>query len=100
MSIKSFDIFDTCLVRATVDTYNTFDLLAREVLGCDAPQPIKCDFAKERMDAERRAIRKKNGEVTLKEIYAECDFIGMTDLPNDKIMETELRTEKSSCPPA
>ena len=95
MSIKSFDIFDTCLVRATVDTYNTFDLLAREVLGCDAPQPIKCDFAQERMDAERRAIRKKNGEVTLKEIYAECDFIGMTDLPNDKIMETELRTEKS-----
>lgn len=96
--IYSFDIFDTCLVRACGDPHVVFDLLAKQVLGEDAADTALVDFAFERIKAEQWARKKlcvgDKEEVTLEEIYKEADFSFWTDIDNSRIMAIELKIEE------
>ena len=69
--VRTFDVFDTCLVRTCGSAAAVFDILARKVL-CDGTSTSINDFAKERIDGEFRArnAAKLLGreEVTLSEI--------------------------------
>ena len=98
IKIVSFDIFDTCLVRACGRPEFVFDILARKVLGQDSNMTQCMDFAYIRRKAESSAIqqnvKKEIEEITIDEIYDECDFSSLTDVPKDKIKKIELELEK------
>lgn len=94
--VRTFDVFDTCLVRTCGSAAAVFDILARKVL-CDGTSTSINDFAKERIDGEFRArnAAKLLGreEVTLSEIYQYCDFSLWTSVSKDLIRELELQVE-------
>lgn len=91
----SFDIFDTCLVRACGSPTAVFDILARRVLGDDAEIGMLMDFSAVRVAGEECA-RRINGkqEVTMADIYDQCDFSSFTDMPNQEISELEMAVER------
>ena len=96
----SYDIFDTCLVRACGSCMAVYDLMAKSVLGAGKGDGSLCpDFVTERCAAELRARKKlihgKKEEVTLEEIYEECDFSAFTSMPKRVIMQVELEIEKA-----
>lgn len=94
--IYSFDILDTCLCRTCGEPYAVFDLLARDVLGADITPPQLADFRLIRTKGEKIARQKSIAEdVTIEQIYQECDFSGLTDLTNDKIIIREIQIEKN-----
>ncbi len=98
----SFDIFDTCLLRVCGEPKYVFDLLAYEVLGDNAQLTAIADFSWIRREAELTALNKVKGEkedVTLAEIYSECDFSRLTSMSKDKIMDIELRIEDANLKP-
>lgn len=43
--IYSFDLFDTCFIRACGAPRNVFDLLAYRVLGANSDESARADFA-------------------------------------------------------
>lgn len=90
----SFDIFDTCLVRTCGSPLGVFDLLAKEIIGEDASSHAVADFRYVRMKGEQDA-RKKTPfeEVTIEEIYACCDFSGLTTIGKASIIAKELEIE-------
>lgn len=96
--IYSFDIFDTCLVRACGRPEFVFDILAKRVLGQNANITQCMDFAYLRRNAESIAIKKychdDIEEITLDEIYNECDFSSLTDLSKNIIKDLELELER------
>jgi len=95
MKIYSFDIFDTCLVRKCGAAQNVFDILAFNVLGDDSPESVRMDFANIRIRAEQKTIHKTSKEeITLAEIYQNCDFSGLTSVSNDLIRQAEIDLEK------
>lgn len=95
MKFYSFDIFDTCFVRACGCPKNVFDLLAYRILGDDSHDSARYDFAHIRIEGENKARKSfKDKEISLKDIYEHCDFSGLTDLPNEKIWMTEMAIEK------
>lgn len=93
--IYSFDILDTCLCRTCGEPYAVFDLLARDVLGDSITVPQLADFRYIRSKGETIAREKSIAEdVTIEQIYKECDFSGLTDLSKDKIIDREIQIEK------
>lgn len=90
----SFDIFDTCLIRSCGFAHNVFDLLAIKVLGENSPESIRADFVNIRISGEEIARNKKNAEVTLNDIYNDCDFSGLTNITNQDIAQAEILIEK------
>ena len=98
IKIYSFDIFDTCLIRACGRPEFVFDILAKRVLGPNANMTQCMDFAFLRRNAESIAIKKychdDIEEITLDEIYNECDFSSLTDLSKNIIKDLELELEK------
>lgn len=91
----SFDIFDTCFVRACGSPKNVFDILARRVLGDNIDESYIIDFALTRIKGEKIARENsKFEEVTISEIYEACDFSGLTDMSQLRIMDMELVLEK------
>lgn len=92
-TVYSFDVFDTCLVRTCGFPHNVFDLLALKVLGSYAEISSLTDFTNIRLKGEENA-RKKRPEVTLADIYKECDFSGLTSTPSHKIAEQEILIEE------
>lgn len=95
MKTYSFDILDTCLCRTCGEPYAVFDLLARDVLGDNITVPQLADFRYIRTKGETLARKKSHAEdVTIEQIYKECDFSGLTDMPNDKIVQREILIEK------
>lgn len=94
----SFDIFDTCLLRAC-QPLQVFDILASRLMP-ERNKSIWFEFAEERVRGERLAIRKctstEKEDVTLEEIYSCCNFTGIDDsLPSkSKIMEEEMQAER------
>lgn len=98
--IYSFDIFDTCFVRACGSPKNVFDILARRILGEIAEESFLCDFALIRIKAEEKAREESQYEdITLSEIYEYCDFTGLTDMSNAEIMNTEILVEREELVP-
>ncbi len=95
----SYDVFDTCLVRACGKSLFVFDILAQEVLGGAATVSEIRDFAQIRMKGEEKArelfINSEKEDVILQEIYSCCDFTSLTDTDNDRIMEAELKAERA-----
>lgn len=92
--IYSFDIFDTCLVRTCGFPHNVFDILALEILGENSSNSLRADFVNTRISAEEIAREKKQAEVTLKEIYQECNFEGFTSTNKDTILNREIEVER------
>lgn len=77
--IVSFDIFDTLIYRSTKDPAEVFSIMA------DQLKVNRKEFRRERIIAEKRARNaKKEGEITLDDIYANLVFDGITEA-GDKI---------------
>lgn len=95
---RSYDIFDTCLVRTCGEAKNVFNILANSILGKDADISAKNDFALIRINAEREArkicINENNEEITIEEIYEYCDFTSITNISKSVIMQAELDIEE------
>lgn len=93
--IVSFDIFDTCLVRASGTPDSVFEILARSVLP-DASNVDVADFVRMRKEGELEARNKSaKEEVTIDEIYDNCDFSVFSALSNKEILDLELKIEES-----
>lgn len=94
----SFDIFDTCLIRKCGQPDIVFDLMAQRILGKDAEETQIMDFKMIRKNSENRARtlahQKGREEISIDEIYDECDFSSLTRVSNDVIKQTELDVEK------
>lgn len=100
MRCYSFDLFDTCFVRACGHPKNVFDLLAYRILGDGSSESIRCDFAQIRIEGEKKARRlSSEEEISLDDIYAQCDFSDLTNLSNKKILRTEIEIEKEQLIP-
>jgi len=94
MKIRSYDIFDTCLVRSCGRPEQIFDILALEILGKNATKSDLNDFALIRANAEKAAKQKlSKSQVTIKEIYDLCNFSLLTDINNNDILNKELEIE-------
>lgn len=97
MKIRSYDIFDTCLIRSCGNPDQIFHILALEILGKNASKNKLTDFALMRSIAEKVAKRNLNkSDVTIKEIYNQCDFSLFTEINKDNILQKELDIEYRS----
>ena len=100
MDIVSFDIFDTCFVRACGTPEKIFTLLAMEVLGDTADDTVIADFSLIIRKGEQTAREKScREEVTLEEIYECCDFSGLTALSGCDIAALECKIEREQLIP-
>lgn len=100
MRYYSFDLFDTCFVRACGHPKNVFDLLAYRILGDDSSESVRYDFAQVRIKGEESARRLSGKEeISLDDIYAYCDFSGLTDVSNNTILKKEIEVEKEQLIP-
>ena len=98
--IISFDILDTCLCRSCGSPYSVFDILARKVMGKKITKAQIADFRYIRIQGELKARRNSRVEdVTLDEIYRECDFTGLTSIPKKEIFQWEIEVERSVLSP-
>ena len=97
-SIYSYDIFDTCLVRACGDPSHVWDILAHKILGESADFAQIADFVLIRRSAEGKAreelISHEKEDVTIEDIYTYCDFSSLTDISKHDIMEEEMAVEE------
>ncbi|WP_455637901.1 hypothetical protein [Parabacteroides sp.] len=96
----SFDIFDTCLIRTCGESSNVYLLLAHDVLGREASESEIADFIKIRKEGVRRAKQSTSfDEVTINEIYENCDFSSLTSISSNEILQIELSIEKKVLKP-
>lgn len=94
--IYSFDILDTCLCRTCGEPYAVFDILARTVIGNEITISQLADFRYIRMQGEQIARAKsKSEDITINDIYNECDFSGLTKLSHEDIISKEIFIEKN-----
>lgn len=97
IKLYSFDIFDTLFIRACGEPYRIFYITARKVLGDDADLSKVLEFLHIRKEGEYIATQKCKGEdVTLVDIYNECDFSDIAKMDNQKIMFKEIETERDN----
>lgn len=100
MKTYSFDIFDTCFIRSCGTPHNLFDLLAYRILGDESDESSRTDFAFIRIEGERKArISLKKEDIKLTDIYAYCDFTGITNIPNTEISKAEIEIEQEQIIP-
>lgn len=96
--VYSFDIFDTCFVRTCGRAQYVFDILAERILGKNASETMCMDFSYIRRKAEEVARKKyisnEIEEITIEQIYHECDFTKLTSIPNCDILKMEMELEK------
>ena len=97
-SIYSYDIFDTCLVRACGEPSHVWDILAHKILGESADFAQIADFVLIRRSAEGKAreelISNEKEDVTIEDIYTYCDFSSLTNISKQNIMEEEMAVEE------
>lgn len=100
--LYSYDIFDTCLVRACGTPDCISDIVARRILKEPSLSAIN-DFILIRKSGEGRArelfITSKKEDITLADIYSQCDFSSLTDISNNTIMEMEMMVEEEMLTP-
>lgn len=96
MKVCSFDIFDTCLVRACGKPDKIFDIVARKVIkGATLSQVA--DFTMIRCAGESEARKRySEKEITIEQIYDNCDFSYLTDLSNAELISVEIETEREN----
>lgn len=92
--IFSFDIFDTCLIRACGKPQNVIYLLAREILGADADSVLIREFIRKRSEAEEKLIKDGILYATFDQIYEVFDASFYTDVPNEVIKRKEYELER------
>ena len=98
--IYSFDLFDTCFIRACGAPRNVFDLLAYRVLGANSDESARTDFALERVKGERKArALSQVEEITLEAIYVCCDFMALTAQSKTEIARLEMQVEREQLVP-
>ena len=101
--IYSFDIFDTCLIRTCGIPVLAFDLLAERILGREVSETLLMDFSNIRKngekDARKKYVTKDKEDITLEEIYQECDFSPVTEIDKNTIMAQELELERELLKP-
>lgn len=97
--VYSFDVFDTCISR-TIDTpRNLFFVLGEKLLSNDIPQTKKVkiarDFVRARIDAEKRANRKKGRKKSahFNEIYKNLKIPNEIHISAESIAKMELELE-------
>lgn len=97
-SIYSYDIFDTCLVRVCGSPEYVWDILAHQVLGISADSAHVSDFILIRRSAEGKTrqelINNEKEDITLADIYDNCDFSSLTNMSKLHIMEVEMNVEE------
>lgn len=95
--IYSYDIFDTCLVRACGSPTDLWDVLAHDVLGDSADSASISDFVLIRRNAEGQAreqlINESKEDITIEDIYSYCDFSSLTPMSNEDILKKEIEVE-------
>ena len=100
MKICSFDIFDTCFVRACGNPENLFYLLSYNVLSLNSTEAERIDFVKIRIEGEKEARQYiKREEVSLQDIYSFCKFEAITQVSADEIMKQEILIEEQQLVP-
>lgn len=91
----SFDVFDTLITRPVLDPDHVFRLVEKrlpETLGIDV------DFLHLRKHAEIHARQKKQGDVSLEEIYEAMMAIGgLSETQAEEIRRMEIQTEARLC---
>lgn len=91
----SFDIFDTCIVRATGKPISVFYDLARACVKVQTSSNV-ADFVKIRKEGEYLArIKKKSQEICMQDIYDECDFSSLSFFSKEEIIHRELECERN-----
>ena len=102
-SIYSYDIFDTCLVRACGSPEMIWDILANRILGNTSNTADVNDFILIRRQAEGKArellINETKEDVTIGDIYNFCDFSSLTSISNQEIMKSEMEVEEDMLVP-
>ncbi len=94
--LVSFDIFDTLLFRTTATPSGVFEKTWEAAGNLKLTDISPQEFAKLRIEMERRARnKKKTREVNLEEIYQECPVCIASDIT--KLQELEIETERECC---
>ena len=99
IKFASFDVFDTCLLRASGEPDSVFLILAQRFIP-EERHSDQWEFVRIRKRGEVLARKKSiSEEVTLTEIYNECDFSAIVSVPNESIMRGEMEIEERTLLP-
>ncbi len=101
IAARSFDVFDTCLVRSFATSRDIHGALAGKALGEPCVSVAVKELAEIRWRAEGEARRNSEaGEVTIAEIYRWAEpEIGALGLSAQGLLESELGLERASLRP-
>jgi predicted HAD superfamily hydrolase len=92
--IRSYDVFDTCLIRTCGLPAGVFHLLAERLLGADAGETLRAELVNLRMRAEAAARAAFPREITLDEIYQRIDLLPFPGLTPGAMKAAELEIER------
>ena len=92
--VYSFDIFDTCLVRACGTPENFFDILSKKVFNGEVSENERQGFIIARRDVEYKLYH-TNPKANIYDIYNSLLYSHPHILPNNEILQIELALEKS-----
>ncbi|MEJ5358211.1 MAG: rhamnan synthesis F family protein [Desulfobacterales bacterium] len=93
----SFDVFDTLITRPVLSPDHVFLLMEKKI---KTAYGIDVDFLPLRKQAEIHARKRKQAEVTLKEIYEAMKEIGgLSPAQAEQVFALELETEARLCVP-
>lgn len=99
MAVKSFDIFDTCLVRTCGTPRGFYDVLSYKVFSEDVPEDVRKAFAIARKKAEDK-VWADNPKLSLADIYAALPFSHSALKSVDQLIQLELSLEKAVLRPS
>ncbi len=96
-TLHSFDVFDTCLLRACGKPSVVFYLMALELYGEGSEDVLMYDFVNARLGAEKKAVSTLSSstkqDVSIQEIYS-CFNPGIVDLFGvERLIQLELQIE-------
>lgn len=95
LSLASFDVFDTCIIRICGDAKQIFPLTASNVLGEKASNSEISDFTNLRIKGEADAYANaKTEEVSLADIYQFSGITKQFDCTIELCVDAEIRVEK------
>lgn len=95
---SSFDIFDTCLIRACGTPENFFDILSKRVFSGQVTENERQGFIIARREVEFRLYH-SNPKANIFDIYDSLSYNHPLILPNKDILEIELALEKEMLMP-
>lgn len=92
MKVVSFDIFNTLLQFSCGNEEQMFRILGYNILGDKTNIINISEFIRIRKSGELKAHKQteEEEEITTKDIYDNCDFTALTDMPNESIMNKEF----------